>query len=63
MQLRVLRRLGYLDEEWEKLLLGDSHGRVPKPGENTDEDARTVLHRLISKDSNEDPHDIHRLGG
>lgn len=64
MQLRVLRRLGYLDEEWERLLLGDAHGRVPRPDEaNPDEDARAVMHRLIAKDSAEDPHDIHRLGG
>jgi len=64
MQLRVLRRQGYLDEEWKKLLLGDAHGRIPRPDEdNPDEDARLILNRLISEDSKESIHDTHRLEG
>lgn len=64
MQLRVLRRLGYLDDEWEILLVGDAHGRIPRPDEdNPDEDARTVMRRLIAKDDQEDSNDTCRLGG
>lgn len=64
MQLRVLRRQGYLDDEWMQLLTGDTHGRIPRPDEdNPDQDARTIMHRLIAQDNKEDPHDMHRLGG
>jgi hypothetical protein len=63
MQLRVLRRLGHLDEEWEKLLLGDDHGRIPRPEGEEDGDAKEILDRLIAADAKETPHDIHRLGG
>jgi hypothetical protein len=49
VQLRALRRKGYLDEEWEKLLDADDHGRV-KTTKDTGEhipELRTVLRRVL----------------
>ena len=64
VQLRALRRHGVLDEEWQKLLDADDHGRVStQDGVNPNPELQKVLRRVLGIDDRENEMSIRRVAG